>query len=123
VKRPSHGEIAGKIRKAKEAAQKGLILIMDPAVLASDALELGYDIQDISEILLDLLDNVSPRGYIGQPPPERSYKDQITDCELFAFRCFSSRLGCDVYLKVALEDEHIWVVSLHEPRRVKGEEQ
>jgi len=117
VKRPSHRELDGKIRKAREAVQRSQLLILEPAVLASDALELGFDIQDIPEILLDLLDSVSPREYIGQHPPERSYKDQIIDCELFAFQCFSRYLGCNVYLKFALKGEHLWVVSLHEPKK------
>ena len=64
MKRPSHRELDGKIRKAREAVQRSLFLILEPAVLASDALELGYDVQDIPEILLDLLDSVSPREYI-----------------------------------------------------------
>jgi len=39
MNRPSHKELTGKIRQAKEAAANGAILSLEPLSLACDAIE------------------------------------------------------------------------------------
>jgi hypothetical protein len=84
--RPSHKEINRKIKEAKEAVSKNRISILNPVSLAVDALELGLDVRSISNTLTGLLEEITPDQYAGLYPPQRSYKDEIKDCELFAFR-------------------------------------
>ena len=53
--RPSHKEIDRKIKQAKEAVLENRVSFIDAVSIAADALELGYMVSDISNILVDLL--------------------------------------------------------------------
>lgn len=119
--RPSHKEINRKIKQAKEAVLENRVSFIDATSIASDALELGYMISEISDILVDLLAELTPEAYVGQSPPQRSYEEEILQCELFPFKWVSKRLGCTVYMKFAFRDEQLWLVSLHEDRKEGGE--
>ena len=114
--RPSYKEINSKIKQAKEAVSENQFSILNPVVVAADALELGLDLQNISYILVDLLEEITPNYYVGQYPPQRSYEHDIKGSELLAFRWLSKRLGCSVYLKFTIKGNRMWVVSLHEDR-------
>jgi hypothetical protein len=116
IKRPSYSEIQRKIKQAKEAVLDNDLSVLKPIVIALDALELGYSFEEINALLINLLDEIKPRHYAGQFPPQRSYEDEIFQSELFAFRWESKRLGCTVYLKFALKDKHLWLISLHQER-------
>ena len=116
IKRPSYSEIQRKIKQAKEAVFNNKILILKPIVIALDALDLGYSIEEIKVILAGLLDEIKPGHYAGRFPPQRSYEDEIFQSELFAFQWRSKRLGCDAYLKFALKGKHLWLISLHQER-------
>lgn len=120
-KRPSRKELTKKIRLAQEARAGNRIAIIDPDVIATGALELGYLIKDISEVLCVILNEITPHDYAGSRPPQRSYEDKISGCELFAFKWESMRFGCETYLKFALKDDQIWLVSLHLHREGKGD--
>lgn len=112
--RPTPKELTGKIRQAVKAVSNDWICILDQEILARDALELGYRISDLSDILIDVLSAISPGDYIGYQPPEKSYEDKIKGIELFAFKAYSQILACNVYLKFGLKGEFIWIISLHE---------
>ena len=115
--RPSHKEISRKINQAKEAVSENHFSILNPVIIAADAIELGVNFQEISSILVDLLEEVSPSHYAGQYPPQRSYEHEIEGYELLAFRWLSKRLGCRVYLKFTMKGNRVWLVSLHEDRK------
>ena len=115
--RPSHKEISRKLKLAKEAVSENRISILNPVSVAADTLELGLNLRNISNILGDLLEEIEPNDYAGQYPPQRSYEDEIKDCELLAFRWLSKKLGCRVYLKFTLKETRLWLVSLHEDRK------
>jgi len=119
-KRPTFNELNKKIRSAKLAAINGDILLINPDSLTADAIELGYMIEQISNILEDILNETRPTHYVGQYPPMRSYEAQIKDKELYAFKLSSKRLGCKIYLKFALLSDSIALVSLHEDRNKQG---
>lgn len=119
--RPSHKEINHKIKQAKQAVLENRLSFIDAATIAADALELGYMVSEISNILVDLLAEITPKAYVGQSPPQRSYEEKILQCELFPFKWVSKRLGCTVYMKFALKDEQLWLVSFHEDRKEGGE--
>lgn len=123
MNRPSHKEINHKITQAKEALSANRLFFVNPASLAADALDLGLTIKELTETLYDLLGEISPGDYAGQRPPQRSYEDEILQCELFPFKWESSRLGCTVYLKFAVKNNRLWIVSLHEDRIKRGREQ
>lgn len=86
-------------------------------VIAEDALELGYLMGDITDVLAELSDEIAPEYYIGKRPPERAYEENIRGLEMFAFEVFSRRFNSEIYFKFVLKDEHIWVVSLHRSRK------
>jgi len=115
--RPSHKEISRKLKLSNEAVSENRISILNPVSVAADTLELGLNLRNISNILSDLLEEIEPNDYAGQYPPQRSYEDEIKDCELLAFRWLSKKLGCRVYLKFTLKETRLWLVSLHEDRK------
>ncbi|MBN1255321.1 MAG: hypothetical protein JXA50_08620 [Deltaproteobacteria bacterium] len=119
--RPSHKEIHGKIRKARELVSDGYFAVIEPDSIAADALELGYLIEDLPNIPSEILIEVKAENYVGDQPPQRSYEKQIIDCELFAFRWASKRFGCEIYVKFTLKDNTMWLVSLHEHREKEDE--
>jgi hypothetical protein len=118
--RPSYKEINRKIKQAKEAVSENRISVLNPVGVAADTLELGINLRNISDILNDLLGEIKPNDYVGQYPPQRSYEDEIKDCELLAFRWLSEKLGCRVYLKFTFKEDKFWLVSLHEDRKETG---
>ena len=74
--RPSYREINRKIELAKEAALENRISVLNPISVAADALELNLNLQNVSDILLDLLEEIIPNDYVGQYPPQRSYEHE-----------------------------------------------
>lgn len=113
-------ELFGKLRDAKSSLRAGNVFLIDQGVIAEDAIELGYDIGDeFSDVLQELLDEASPADYVGGRPPQKAYKQDIEGLELFAFAVESSRFGCRVYLKFAIAEELLWIVSLHPDRPEK----
>ena len=117
MNRPSHKEINRRIKQAKEAVSENQFSILNPVIIAADAIELGVDLQNISFILIDLLEEITPNHYAGQYPPQRSYEHDIEGYELLAFRWLSKTLGCRVYLKFTIKGTRIWLVSPHEDRK------
>lgn len=117
MSRPFHIEINNKIRQARKAASENRISILSSLSTAADALALGFGIEDISHVLLDILKEITPNDYAGSYPPQRSYEEEILQCELFSFRWISKRLGCRAYLKFAFKRDRMWLVSLHEDRK------
>jgi hypothetical protein len=78
---------------------------------------LNCDIQEVPEILFELLQKMAPEHYAGTRPPQRSYEEDLGGSELYAFKIESKRLGCLIYLKFALQDGYLWVVSFHENKK------
>src|SRR3989339_431417 len=100
--RPTHKELTHKIRQAIRAVSEGRIYVLAPEIIARDALELEYRISDLSDLVIDALSALSPRDYIGNRPPKKSYEERIKGAELFAFKAYSKMVGCSFYLKFAL---------------------
>ena len=121
MNRPSHKEINRKIEQAKEALLAKRISFINAINIAADVLELGLTIQEVPKALFDLLGEITPKDYVGQYPPQHSYEDEILQCELFPFKWNSKRLGCVVYLKFTVENNQLWIISLHEDRKERKE--
>jgi hypothetical protein len=116
MKRPTYSEIQRKIKQAGEAIARKDFRILKPSIVALDAFELGIQIEDLDPVLMELLEEIKPGNYAGTYPPQRSYADEISQRDLFAFRWMSKRLGCMTYIKFAFEGSHLWLVSLHSDR-------
>jgi hypothetical protein len=123
MKRPSHRELHGKLRAAKEAASEQRIRFVEPDSILSDMLELDFLVEDLTKRLLEILSEIHPGNYQGQRPPARSYQRSILDSELFAFRWSSKVFGCLMYLKFVIKGDYLWLVSLHEHRQPEEEGQ
>ena len=111
MKRLSYPELNRKILQGRETALKNCISIVNPASIAADALEIGFPIMDISNVLSDILKEITPHDYSGQYPPQRFYESKILESDLFVFKWESTRLGCKGYLKFALKENRLWLVS------------
>ena len=108
------------MRDAKEAVRNGDVFLIDPDVIAEDAIGLGYEIGgEVLEVLMELLEETSLNHYAGLRPPQRSYKKEIEGLDLFPFVVKSSRFKCRVYLKFAIGGKSFWLVSLHRDRPVE----
>ena len=116
MKRPSYSEIQRKLKQAKEVIGRSSFVILKPSVIAIEALELGILFDEMNPILVDLLSEIKPANYAGTYPPQRSYEDEISQSELFAFRWASHKLGCVTYLKFTVKEERLWLISLHQDR-------
>jgi hypothetical protein len=116
MNRPTYSEIQGKIKQAGEAIARNDFRVLKPSIVALEALELGIQIEEIDSVLIELLEELKPGNYAGTYPPQRSYEDEISRRELFAFRWLSKRLGCMTHIKFAFEGSHLWLVSLHSDR-------
>jgi hypothetical protein len=103
---------------ARKAVLDESVFILNHMAMAADAIELGYNISDINDVLTILLHEVVPDYYVGGNPPDKSYEKQIKNLELFAFRWVCRFFGCEIYFKFALKNEQVWVVSLHEHREI-----
>lgn len=120
MSRPSHKELFNKLRAARKAVEKGQIALLNQLSLAADAIELEYDIEtELKTVLMELLEAATPQHYTGSHPPQRSYEQDITGLELFAFTVESPRFNCRVYIKFALTDDTLWLVSLHQDQPMK----
>ena len=120
--RPSNKELFNKIKSAKQAVLNESVAILDPAVIADDAINLGYQLIKLNEILLKILEEIEIGHYAGSHPPQKSYKSEIQGAELFAFRWLSKIFGCTVYFKFAFKNNLMYLVSLHQHQEGKGEQ-
>jgi hypothetical protein len=120
MERPSNKELFGKLRNAKAAVRNEDVFLIDPYVIAEDAIELGYDIgSELLAVLGELLEETSVSHYGGFRPPQRSYKSEIEGLELFPFVVDSRRFKCRVYFKFTLSRGSLWLVSLHQDRPIE----
>jgi len=120
-KRPTPKEIYRKIEQAKQAVEENNIeLAVEDSVIFEDALELGYDFNDLRQILLAILDEIKLGDYVGTFPPRKAYRQEIKGGELFEFRFNSNYLAEDVYIKFVLKGETLWLSSLHKNRTGRG---
>lgn len=120
MKRPTWKELTNKIRTAADLVSSGKIKILDPVVIAYDAIELDYQANNLQSVLLSVLDEIEPGNYAGTRPPQKSYKTEIKDSELFAFSWPSRLFGFETYVKFCFKKDCFYLVSLHPDRKEKG---
>lgn len=117
MKRPTQKELLNKIRKAREALREGRIALLNQTVMACDAIEMDYDIeQELMSLLPEYLNDITPAHYVGNNPPQRSYAPEISGLELFAFKIKKEPFNSPVYIKFTHADDTFWLVSLHRDR-------
>ena len=108
-----------KIKQAKSAIEENLIFLINPDVIATDAIELGYEVSKLDRILSIIMKEITFENYVGTRPPQKSYENEISGAELFAFRWMSETFGCQSYLKFSIRQGKIYLVSLHQDRSNK----
>jgi len=120
MKRPTLKELNNKLKGALTALHNGKVLLINQTALAVDALELEFSIEfELLEVLSELLDSTSPNDYSGSRPPKRSYEDEISGLDLFAFVVKIDRFPVPVYYKFSLTKDELWLVSLHKDKKNK----
>jgi len=122
VRRPSHGELQGKILKARGKIAAGDWLAASFEKLLPEFEELDLWTEEERNRALEMAaDEVEPEHYAGQRPPQRSYEDACKGAELFAFAWHSRHYGRQMYLKFCFVKETLYIVSFHEDRRGEKE--
>ena len=115
--RPTHKELNNKLKQALSALKDGQVFLLNQAALAVDALELEYRIEtELKEVLHELLENTTSGDYTGTRPPQRSYEQDISGLDLFAFTVRIDRFSEPVYFKFSISENVLWLVSLHKNR-------
>ncbi len=92
-------------------------MLLEPDIILADLLDLDYLVGDLAKDLPAVFREIKPAHYVGLRPPHKSYEEPILNLELFAFRWSSRLFGRDMYLKFAVKEEVLWIVSLHRDRR------
>jgi hypothetical protein len=112
--RPTDNELVKKIDAAKAAlkAQAGVFANINKVVGELNELDIESPSQTW-KLILELLDEISPKDYWGGRPPQKSYEKAIENQELFAFCWDSRKLGKRMYIKFALKGNKYYYVSLH----------
>lgn len=117
MKRPSPKELFNKLKEAKAAATNGNVALLNQSALAIDAIDLYYLIDnELIKFLPQCLSVLKPAEYAGLYPPQRSYETEIKGLELFAFKAESAVFSCEIYIKFALTEDFLWLVSFHKNR-------
>ena len=117
MKRPTPKELFNKLKGARTAAESGNVALLNQSVIAIDAIDLDYVIDnELLKFLPECLAEIKPTEYVGLYPPQRSYATEIKDLELFAFKAESATFNCEIYIKFALSDDFLWLVSFHKNR-------
>lgn len=126
--RPSHKELSGKLRTAKELVRSGHWLPANPAKLREDfeALErLGLDMalqEDQAAMLMGVLSEIKPEDYIGGHPPDPSRDPAAPGLDLFPFEWRSSCcVNREMYCKFSIvrideNEQRLVMFSLHPSR-------
>ncbi len=115
--RPSDRELDKKINAAKAALQAQNGLYANPSKAVGELYELEIESQvQLWKLILELLDEISPKDYVGRKPPDKSYEKLIDGQELFAFCWNSAKLQKKMYIKFALKEGRYYYVSLHRSR-------
>jgi hypothetical protein len=127
--RPSHKELTGKIRKAREllASPSDGYIPADPAKLASNFYSLCLVSEhEQNEGLRAAFSEIDAKKYSGKRPPERAFICAVKDEEIFTFVWDSAYFRKKMYLKFCFHDsrefegDNLYIISLHEeqPHRV-----
>jgi hypothetical protein len=119
MERPSFKELYGKIEKAKSSIEEDLLFLINSDVIAADAIELGYELSKLNRVISRILKEITPNDYAGTRPPQKSYENEISGVELFAFRWIIKTFGCESYLKFSIKQVSVYLVSLHQDRSNK----
>jgi hypothetical protein len=84
--RPSNRELDLKLKAAKTAlrAHPGLFANINKAVGELSALDVESPNQ-VWKLIVELLEELSPKDYAGTRPPQKSYEKTVEGKELFAF--------------------------------------
>jgi hypothetical protein len=123
MERPYPKELNAKLKEAREAAAAGKFRLLESDAILADLLDLDFLVKDLGKQLLRIIEEINPRDYKGRRPPVPSYKKPIFNLELFPFRWKSRIFGCSMYLKFALKEGYVWIVSLHKDRGAVGQKE
>jgi hypothetical protein len=121
-KRPSDRELFKRIKEAKESLKNQDGLFANPSKAVNELFEIGIgNANEIWALIIDLLEEISPKDYKGTRPPQKSYEKTISGLELMAFSWWSPKLEKKMYVKFVLKNEQYYYVSLHECRSTEQE--
>lgn len=120
--RPSDRELLKRINEAKEFLKNRNGLFANPSKVVGElnALNIG-NTNDVWPLIMELLEEISPKDYRGARPPQKSYEKATVGLELLAFSWWSLRFSKQMYIKFVLKNERYYYVSLHQSRSTEQE--
>jgi hypothetical protein len=72
---------------------------------------------EIEAALISAIDEIHPRDYGGQYPPELAHEDDIDGAEMFVFKWVSASRECRMYIKFCRFNDTLNLISFHKQRR------
>jgi len=118
MNRPTSRELFNKLNLAKEHILNDRWKPVNIPVFRADCRELALFISSERQNALEkVLEEFKPEDYIGTHPPKRAYAEEVRNMELFEFCGWSESLQRDIYLKFAINQHELFIVSFHRKRR------
>lgn len=115
--RPSNKETINKLKKAEQLIKAGSSnrRVVKPVQFQSQLRSLDLTPKEMWDTILEIIPEINPVDhYEGTRPPQKSYEKDIEGVELWAYSWTSAKFDNEeVYLKFALQEEVVWIVSFH----------
>lgn len=123
VSRPSDRELNKRLNEAKEYLKDRHGVFANPSKAVGELNDLNIaDTNDVWDLIRDLLNEITPKDYMGSKPPQKSYEKVIAGLELLAFSWWSPKCAKQMYIKFVLKNERYYYVSLHQSRSTEQKE-
>ena len=116
--RPPDEELKKIIAIGKRLITSGRIAILDNSSLYDDADGLGYSIDELNEILLEILDELTPQDCLGKHPSRRRSDPKIQGLEIYEFEKEYESFNCIIYFEFSVDYEKFRLISFRKRREI-----
>ncbi len=113
-RRPGRKELDNKINKARQHLSDRNWMASDYEVFLRDCDRLDLcTYEEQHEALCLLFEEVRADNYIGKRPPAKAYHESVKGRDLFEFCFWWEHLREEIYLKFAVDEYQLYIVSFH----------
>jgi len=117
-RRPSHKELSRKLRVARDRLFDGKWRVVRYRTFVEECEELNLlTAEERTDALKKVMEEITPDHYIGRHPPLKGSRGEILEMDLFEFSYKAKFLNEQVYLKFAVGEEQLFIVSFHRAKK------
>ena len=115
--RPSGSELTRIINKAKIHAKSGNIAIPKNSLKLDDVREISIKL-DLRNMVIEILDTLNPKDYVGHYTPKRSNDPKIGNIiVIFKYKCRSEE--SEYYIEFSVTEKFFWLISLRKVEKFR----